>query len=375
MDDKKIHENQKLAKKNITAIIKPTEACNLRCKYCYIPEDNERGFMDEKTLENLTRELINVPTESVKFLWHGGEPLLAGLGFYEKAVEYQKKYKRAGVKVNNAIQTNATLINEEAIDFFKKNEFSVGISLDGPREINNLTRVYADGRGSFDDIMKSIELMKSKDLRFGVITVLTRDNMNKTEEIYNFFKDNNLRAKVNPLICCGRTEKYIDELSISPKDMSDTILKYFDLWIDDKNPADLDPLTCLTSYMLGNSSKECCYSGNCFSNFVSIAANGDIYPCGRFVGNSDFKMGNINNDSMKDVFQNHPLYKEIEERQEKLKDCKKCDVNSLCRGGCSHHAYVAYGTINERDYFCEGRKLLYAKMASKILEKIKEVKI
>src|ERR1035437_2076458 len=120
-------------------IVKPIgNFCNLRCIYCFYShlDQSKLKKMSDVLLEKLIRDLSEVSDKNVIILWHGGEPLLAGLDFYKKAVEEQSKYP--SVHFENRLQTNATLMNEEWIMFFKQNNFGIGVSLDGIRQLHDL---------------------------------------------------------------------------------------------------------------------------------------------------------------------------------------------------------------------------------------------
>ena len=122
--------------KKITVIAKPTHSCNLGCKYCYVSTEAEKGVMSEETLENMIDKVVSLH-EKVSFIWHGGEPLLMPLDFYRQAVQLQKKHE--GKEIGNGFQTNGTLVTDEVLDFCVENDFSLGFSLDGPKELHDLT--------------------------------------------------------------------------------------------------------------------------------------------------------------------------------------------------------------------------------------------
>ena len=122
-------------------LIKPASSnCNINCKYCFYKclsssrEEYTKGFMQEDTLEALVINAINYADGFLSFAFQGGEPLLAGIGFFQKAVMLQKKYNTKGLHIENTIQTNGILINKEWAEFLSKNNFLVGLSLDGPKK-------------------------------------------------------------------------------------------------------------------------------------------------------------------------------------------------------------------------------------------------
>ncbi|MBU1557743.1 radical SAM protein, partial [Patescibacteria group bacterium] len=140
-----------------------SSSCNLRCIYCYYNGKHSKKLqiMDTETLTNLIEKMLSFgERETVGFCWHGGEPLLAGIDYYEKIVSLQNKLNTEGKKIRNSIQTNGTLINKNWADFFVKNNFSVGISLDGPKNIQNANRPSASGNESFNLVMMGLKLIQ-----------------------------------------------------------------------------------------------------------------------------------------------------------------------------------------------------------------------
>lgn len=147
----------------MTPIVKPVNGlCNLSCSYCYtsglkecVAKNRMRPEILKATIDFFCRD-----QNDVEFIWHGGEPLLAGLEFYRKAIEFQKIWEQQGKRITNFFQTNATLMNSEWNSFFAENDFFVGVSLDGPKEFHDQVRYYPNGKGSYDDVMKGIDLLR-----------------------------------------------------------------------------------------------------------------------------------------------------------------------------------------------------------------------
>jgi len=159
------------AKRSLSLIIKVVSACNLACRYCDADiYSNHRMSLD--TVSQIITKALDY-ADHVEFIWHGGEPLLMGIQFYEKVVELQKRYKREGQTIENDLQTNGTLISQEWVDFFKANDFHVGVSLDGPPEVHNANRVFRSGQGSFEQVMRGIRLLKENGVKFRVLAVIT----------------------------------------------------------------------------------------------------------------------------------------------------------------------------------------------------------
>ena len=218
-----------MSNKKLSVIAKPTHDCNLRCKYCYIEKSAEDGIMSEQLLAQ-SIEKVSKYADSSHWIWHGGEPLLMGLNFFIMVKDIQDFYRKIDKKFCNGIQSNGILVNEDIIEFIERTkDFYIGTSLDGPEEINNKTRVYGDGHGSFQDIMRGINLLKRRKLGGGAICVINANNVNYPVELYNFFKSNNINIKLNPLIKSGRTNENLPELWITPKQYGEFLLRIWDI--------------------------------------------------------------------------------------------------------------------------------------------------
>ena len=177
-------------------LAKPTgPVCNLNCSYCYYLEKANlyKGVTDfqmsDDTLENFTRKYIHEqPGIEVNFAWQGGEPTLLGLDFFKKALELQKKYGK-GKRISNSFQTNGLLLDHQWCQFFKDNNFLLGISVDGPEHLHDAYRINKGGQGTFAKVMKGIELLRNYKVEFNTLTVINNLNVEKPLEVYRFLKE------------------------------------------------------------------------------------------------------------------------------------------------------------------------------------------
>ncbi len=367
----------------ITTIIKPTNDCNFKCKYCYSNSGVDYSRMSEETLKNSIKKIayFNGKEGTSKgsqriqnhFIWHGGEPLLAGIDFYRKVVEIQEELIKEGYKFRNSIQTNGSLIIEDTVDFFKEHNFSIGLSLDGPKELNDKTRLYRakknGSKSTFEDVMSSIELLKRKGLNPKVIVVVNKHNINSLDKIYDFLKQNKLDAKFNPLIKSGRAIKNYQELAILPEEYAEARLKLFKVWVQDENPMHLN---CFEDLLKGILSEgcytECCFKDSCQKKFIAIDSFGDAYPCGEFCGETGFRYGNINKNHFEEIL-SHPLRMKLSERSKNLEECKNCEYKKFCYGGCMYRAYASEGDYMVIDSCCLSHKRLFDYITKEILPK------
>ena len=178
-------------------MLKPRGAiCNLDCAYCYFlskerlyPESNFR--MSDALLEEFTRQYIQAQSKmpEVTFAWQGGEPMLMGLDFFRRAVTLQKEYAKPGMRVSNTLQTNATLLNDAWCEFFRTNDFLLGVSLDGPRELHDAYRVDKGGAPTFDRVMRGVELLRKHHVEFNILTTVHAANAHHPPQVYRFIRD------------------------------------------------------------------------------------------------------------------------------------------------------------------------------------------
>ncbi|MFC1697959.1 radical SAM protein, partial [Nanoarchaeota archaeon] len=298
MEDIKLNKQEI---KKLSIIMKTTENCNLDCVYCYEGEKCKLnmgyGVLDESINKISGYMKNNFEIPGINFIWHGGEPLLLPIGFYKKALVLQDKYEDLHYK--NSIQSNLTLFNKEWLDFFKENDFTVGTSLDGPKDMNNKSR-----GDSFDRIFSSLKLAKKKNYNISAICVLGKHNSYDVNSLYEFFKKEQIDFEVNMTTSDGNAQKNND-IVITPEEYGKAMVDIFDLWLYDvrKPVLNISNFLRFSAGILDIGVNECIHTGNCSGQFYSIDPIGDVYPCGRFNGKEtfEFKLGNIIEDNFEDI--------------------------------------------------------------------------
>ena len=176
--------------RHVQLMMKPASSnCNLRCRYCFYLDECENreipsyGIMKEEVLEEVVRKALEAAEETCTFGFQGGEPTLAGLPFFQKFIEYTKKYKKPGVRLYFALQTNGTLLDEDWAAFLAKNHFLVGISLDGTGEIHDRNRSEKNGKGTFRKILKNAHMLQKKGVEVNILCVLTKQSARRITSI------------------------------------------------------------------------------------------------------------------------------------------------------------------------------------------------
>lgn len=342
-------------------VVKLTRDCNLRCTYCYV----SGGARKEKISPDLVESFFDQAAENnprvIDCTFHGGEPLLAGKVLKEVVQKLEKK--EYSPRLQFSIQTNGTLITKKWAKYFKEKNFSVGISLDGPREINDQSRIYGNGKGSFDQIMRGIRYLQDQDVGVGLITVVTKKNIDHLIEILEFCKDMKISAvsflpyfpagygankekelRANNLIYWKKTKEVIEWLV---KHNSD----YPTRKIYEREIASI-----VRNIVIPGNGCYMCASSPCGAGtqHVGLDVNGDIYVCDTFYGLSDYIIGNILKSPFDEILKNPLVKKFAEHNVHTVPKCSKCHLNKYCYGGCVAHNVFYFGEEgwNKESHLC-----------------------
>ena len=266
--------------------------------------------MSDEVLDNLIKNAIEYADEYLTFAFHGGEPTLAGIDFFKKVVSLQKQYAtlKPSLRIDDTIQTNGVALNDEWCEFFHKENFLVGVSLNGPRKNHDLARIMADGKESFTKVMQGIELLKKYNVDFNILTVVTEQLSKKASALYRFYKRNGFNYV--QLIPCMDEEERQSGLSrdenkdvtyaIKPESYGRFLNEFFDMWYEDFKCGDIMDVRM-------------------FYNLAQMTVGYPPEECGM---------------------------------------CGKCEYYDLCRGGCRRFRETG---INKDgvNYLCEGYKLFF----------------
>lgn len=348
---------------NVFPIIKCVGvSCNLRCSYCYHTEENQSVsshiYIPYNTIERLISQVIDINNGFCHCLWHGGEPLLAGIDFFKHVVSIQQKFIARGKRITNSIQTNGTLINSHWAKFFKANNFHIGISIDGPDHMHDQYRKYTKGNESFKNTMRGIKMCQKYGCEFGVIAAVTDYNVQFPEELYSFFISNGIKnISLNPVYEIDGSGK-LYPYSVSDVSFGNFLTAIFDMWIADDNP-DIsirqftDPLT----KMCGGDVSTCIFSGRC-ATFLEVYPDGIIKPCHGFRTEI---LGNINTHTFQEIFSDRPYQTLLGITKTLPTNCLSCEWLPICNGGCCDHRSTPYNLLDSNSYvFCDSRRKIFS---------------
>ena len=225
--------------KPLYVMLKPIGAvCNLGCTYCYYLEKKElysykgsKTIMSDDLLERFVSQYIEAQTmKPILFTWHGGEPLMRDISFYKKALELQRKYAK-GKQISNTLQTNGTLFNDEWCEFFRENNFLIGISIDGSKPFHDKYRTTKDLRPTFDHVVRGINLLKKHGVEYNIMGVVNDFNMNYPLEFYQFFKDiDSHYIQFSPAVETDSNGN-VTQWSVTPEKWGDSLIAIFNEWV------------------------------------------------------------------------------------------------------------------------------------------------
>jgi uncharacterized protein len=352
---------------------KPTGSrCNLACRYCfYLPKAAlyPRGHlsMTDDVLETYISQLIESHhAPEVTVAWQGGEPTLMGLDFFRKAIEFQKKYLPSGMKLQNTIQTNGTLLDEEWCSFLKKHNFLVGISIDGPRSLHDVYRVDRTGKGTFDQVMHGLSLLKEYGVEFNILAAIHAATGNYPLEVYRFLRDEAKARFIQFIPIVGQKEgsQEVTEWSVEPRQFGTFLIEIFDEWVrHDVGSVFIQHFESALAQWYGVPQGVCVFAPTCGTAMI-LEHNGDIYSCDHFVEPSHL-LGNIMNSPLPEIVGQERQRQFGKAKRANLPSyCRRCPVLFACNGGCPKNRFMCTPEGESGlNYLCPGYRMYYSHIA------------
>ena len=341
------------------------KGCNLDCRYCfYNKQTRGKKIMPLEVLEMVIKEVCEHNQGDIIFIWNGGEPLLAGVEFYQQAFQLQERYKKPTQKIINSIQTNGTLINAEWGNIFKRYSVIVGVSLDGPKDLHDKHRQFPNGKGSFEEVMRGIEFLKSFGVDFAVISVVTQETMKIPEEVFDFLiSQNPIWVNFVPSLATLNGSALSFEQSIQSSEYIEFLIKIFGLWLKRGDYRikilPMETIICgflekeHRDYRLVGECKKRLDVRSCERNLVVIP-NGDVKTCAFHSYRDVFEFGNIKAGLA--TILNSSRYQQYQEHLRAIKKrCSTCKWYRVCPNGCPRDFYI--GGIN--GLFCKESPRLF----------------
>jgi len=370
---------------SVHVMTKPTgSVCNLDCTYCFYlekgklyPDRQQNWMMSDATLEQYIKQQITAQhTDKVTFAWQGGEPTMMGLDFYKKAVALQKNFAN-GRQIENTLQTNGLLLNDEWCEFFKKQHFLIGISIDGPEYLHDAYRKTRSGKGSYKKVVEAIELLNKYRVDYNTLTVVSDVNAAHGLEVYQHLKSlGSLYHQYIPLVerhaqTPTKDGLYlvdpsyaevadVTEWSVPSQAFGTFLSDIFEYWVKhDVGQVFVPYFDNTLAGWAGEDGFMCTMAARCGSAFA-LEANGDVYNCDHYVY-PEYKLGNIHETRIDDMNKSRANYEFGMAKKITLSDdCKSCDYLKLCGGGCPKQRFsLSSAGKPEQSYLCHGYKMFF----------------
>lgn len=352
--------------------------CNYDCQYCfYLEKDlvlNSKKVMSLDVLERYIQNYIaNQDSQIVEFAWHGGEPTLAGLDFFRHAVALQRKYAQDKI-IKNTLQTNGSKLDKQWCQFFKENNFLVGLSLDGPEWLQATYRTK-QGKSVFDENLKALKLLQKMNVEHNVLACVTQEYCQHAESIYAFFRKHKVKYiqfspiveskpseqeqargqhfSSNLILSTGKQAEVHQPMpwSVNSKDYGQFLVDIFQQWIkQDVGKVFISNFEQALTQYIGNDSPNCIHAQECGSSYA-IESNGDVYFCDH-VAYPESHLGNITLHPLKQI-KEHSTQFHFNKQSRLSNRCKQCRYLKMCNGGCPKHRYLAANGEYE-NVLCEG---------------------
>jgi uncharacterized protein len=344
-----------------------TERCNLACPYCLAGANNSMPSMTwETTRQAVDLAMAMTESDTLAFEFAGGEPFLQ-FALMQQVTSYIRNHQALrGRRLFLSVQTNATLLNDERVRWLRENEIRVGISVEGKAEAQNHGRPQANGRESYPLLVRGIELLHAHGVPFGALVVLNRHNAQSVPDLIEFLLEHRIHGfRLNPVVFLGDARLNWNTVGLTQEE----IIGYFQelmRYIARHNLLLLeDNIRSMCDFLTSKQRRTRCMRAQCGAGdtFQAVAANGDIYPCGRATQSPGMKLGNIFDSglvSLSEPAARSPVIAQIRQRRPAgLEGCATCPYRQLCQSGCSAQAFERYGAVRHRTPECSFYKTLY----------------
>ena len=354
----------------VTPIIKITDCCNYNCQFCYYAQKKRslaNSIMPIELLKEIICSVVEVnrlqKRNKTHLIFHGGEPLLAGLSYFQEIMAFESEIivKYPDISFENSIETNGYLLNDTWIEFFRDNNYGVGISIDGPAEMNYHKRFLHDVE-SEQIVLKNINRMNELKAPFGVMSVITDDHLDNADELYSFYVTNEIH---NVGFCYCFNHDTND--SVNPEKLVSFLKRFFDLYYNGKYKLRVREYEEMIKRLLGKENNLClfCDRKRC-GNYPTIDYDGNVFFCD-FGTEKDRSVGNLQHSSLFSIM--HSNEWEIESKKARailLQSCKSCEANKIC-GKICYRSDICVNGSDLKNYFCSVYPAIMRYVQSKII--------
>lgn len=348
--------------RRVTLIVKLTRLCNLRCRYCHDWAAGPNQTMPLPVLATLFRKALGFPAhEQIEVIWHGGEPTLLKPKRFLKILWLQAHFRRAGQRITNVIQSNGTLIDTRWAVFLARYRFAVGLSLDGPRALNDDSRPSVRGGSTFSQVQRGMAALRTAGITPGVIMVIGSEQIKLgAEGLVRFFCEEGIRSvSLLPVRPTAGPERKGEAML--------PIIEFVRLLLDIEQvlraspdlPLRVRELETAKAAMAGVRVGFCEFAGKCAGQYFAIDPDGSVSHCDKYLGDPEFTIGNIVDNAFDDLTRSPRLTTIVENNRRAAERQATCQYFRFCQGWCPHERYMAERSGNLMESGCCGLAPLF----------------
>ncbi len=370
--------------------------CNMRCAYCYylekgrFSEHEKQSRMSFELLERMIKQTIAGALEAesggeagaksyaptVSFVWHGGEPTLAGLDFYKKAVALERKYLPKGALAWNNLQTNGLLINDEWCRFLKDNHFDVGLSIDGSEAVHDQNRRDLGGKGTWRRIRASLDRLRKAGIEPDLLCTVNSASAADPLGVYRALRETGAGwVQFIPIVVRedggeGSAEAKFSKESVSPEGYGEFLASVFREWSqNDLGRMDVQLFAEMARIMAGGEASLCWMAPTC-GRVLICEEDGAVYSCDHFVDDGH-RIGSLKKNRLESLANSKVQFAFGDAKRTSLTaECRACPYLRFCNGGCPKDRFGESSDGEDGQYYlCRGLKSFFAQ-AVPVLEKI-----
>lgn len=348
-------------------LLKVASRCNLDCDYCYVYHHADQGWrlmprlLDRENQDAFALRLAEyvqlAEVNRCVVIFHGGEPLLMGASEIAKFAHRLRRAVGADTQIDFSVQTNGLLLTAEAISEFRSADIGISLSLDGPREVNDLHRTSRNGRSSFNRVMAALDLLKdAKDVFAGVISVI--DPRVPPRRLLEFFSSHSI-PKLDFLLPDAHHLREPPGRNESPDLYGQWLIEAFDAWFDEFPELSIRTFEGLLDCVAGLPSRTDAFGFGDVS-LITVETDGSYHDLDvlKIVGSGVTSIGsNVRDTPIADVARSPVLaaHRELLRKDGLCATCHTCDVVDICGGGSIPHRYGA-GGFNYPTVYCREMK-------------------
>lgn len=346
--------------KNLSFLIKPASGhCNMRCRYCFyedetsLREAGNSGMMTPGTADTLIEEAFAALESGgmVTFAFQGGEPTLAGLPYFRHFTAKVREANQKNVSVHYAIQTNGLALDKDWAQFFRENNFLVGISLDGDKAIHDFLRPDAGGKETWSRVSKNLSLLKGEKVDCNLLCVVSRQCAKHPQKVYRSLQKLGGYLQFIPCLDPLEAQRGSMPYSLTPELYGDFLCALFDEWYRDFAAGNYTSIRLFDDYIhlaMGLPAGTCSTAGTCGAYLV-VEGDGTLYPCD-FYCLDQWKLGKLGELSLTDAMEGDTARRFLREGLDHPAECASCPYARLCNGGCKRD--WVRGKEGNHNYFC-----------------------